>query len=212
MLVLSRRENDRLLFPSLGISIQVVRLTSSRVSLGIQAPRQIQVIRQELHRESQPTPDQGELSAVIEAQLQRRIQGKVDSIARSLELAQQELEQGDSEAAVRRLDRVRSQLHALRSATADQACGPMQPSGQDTAADRSQLERGNTDSPWRVGRTVSESTAGYSIGCDQPSRSNRLWVACCVCPPRGFAAETFSPAATVSDHSASGWKATRARC
>jgi hypothetical protein len=106
---------------------------------------------------------------------------------------------------------VRSQLDALRSAAIDPACEPTPASDQGTPAHRSEGEHGNTDSPWRVGRAVSESTSGYSIGGDQPSRSNRLWVASCVRPPRRFAADAWSPAAPVSDQSSSGWEATRGR-
>ncbi len=48
MLVLTRRPSDCILFPKLGISIQIVRVDGRSVRLGIDAPRDVHVIRHEL--------------------------------------------------------------------------------------------------------------------------------------------------------------------
>jgi carbon storage regulator CsrA len=48
MLVLSRKENERLVFPTLGITIEVVRIQGKKVRLGIDAPPEVPVLRQEL--------------------------------------------------------------------------------------------------------------------------------------------------------------------
>jgi carbon storage regulator CsrA len=48
MLVLSRRRNEKVLFPTLGISIEVRRITGNRVHLGIAAPANIPVYRHEV--------------------------------------------------------------------------------------------------------------------------------------------------------------------
>ena len=48
MLVLSRKENERLLFPSLGISIEVSQIRGKKVRLGIDAPADVPVLREEL--------------------------------------------------------------------------------------------------------------------------------------------------------------------
>jgi carbon storage regulator CsrA len=48
MLVLSRRATQQIAFPSLGISISVVRILGNVVRLGIDAPREIPVLRGEL--------------------------------------------------------------------------------------------------------------------------------------------------------------------
>ncbi|MBB3209245.1 hypothetical protein FHS27_005083, partial [Rhodopirellula rubra] len=39
MLVLSRGQNDRIVFPSLGISVEVLKINGSRASLGVVAPK-----------------------------------------------------------------------------------------------------------------------------------------------------------------------------
>lgn len=48
MLVLSRRQNEEVTFPELGVSVEVLRVKGSTVRLGIRAPRSIRVLRGEL--------------------------------------------------------------------------------------------------------------------------------------------------------------------
>jgi carbon storage regulator CsrA len=48
MLVLSRRCNEKVIFPTVGISIEVRRITRSRVQLAIAAPSDIPIYRQEV--------------------------------------------------------------------------------------------------------------------------------------------------------------------
>jgi carbon storage regulator CsrA len=48
MLILSRRLNEKVVFPSLGLTVQVVALKPGVVRLGIEAPPEVQVLRAEL--------------------------------------------------------------------------------------------------------------------------------------------------------------------
>jgi carbon storage regulator CsrA len=48
MLVLSRRSGEKILFPSLGITLQVVAIKGHVVRIGIEAPSQVKVVREEL--------------------------------------------------------------------------------------------------------------------------------------------------------------------
>ncbi len=48
MLILSRRESEKVLFPTLGITIEVSRIKGKTVRLGIDAPKEIRIIRGEL--------------------------------------------------------------------------------------------------------------------------------------------------------------------
>ena len=50
MLVLSRKPNERIVFPSLGITIQVVDIKGGKVCIGIEAPREVRVLRKEVLR------------------------------------------------------------------------------------------------------------------------------------------------------------------
>ena len=48
MLVLSRRRNETIVLPGLGITVRVVRLNGRTVRLGIEAPPDVKVVRGEL--------------------------------------------------------------------------------------------------------------------------------------------------------------------
>ena len=50
MLVLSRSESEKVHFPSLGISVEVTRVKGKTVRLGIDAPREIRVVRGEVDK------------------------------------------------------------------------------------------------------------------------------------------------------------------
>ena len=48
MLVLSRRVNDQIVLPELGITVTVLAVKGGAVRIGIEAPPQVAVLRQEL--------------------------------------------------------------------------------------------------------------------------------------------------------------------
>lgn len=48
MLVLSRKENEKLLLPTLNISVEVVRIQGNTVRLGIDAPADVPILRNEI--------------------------------------------------------------------------------------------------------------------------------------------------------------------
>lgn len=54
MLVLSRRQNQCVLFPTLGISIEIVQIKGNTIRLGIQAPPDVTVLRKELIAHQDP--------------------------------------------------------------------------------------------------------------------------------------------------------------
>jgi carbon storage regulator len=48
MLVLSRRRGEKVVFPGLGITVEVVKVAGNRVQLGISAPPEVPVHREEI--------------------------------------------------------------------------------------------------------------------------------------------------------------------
>jgi carbon storage regulator CsrA len=48
MLVLSRGRNDKVVFPTLGISVEILRVAGNKVRLGIEAPQEVPVHRHEV--------------------------------------------------------------------------------------------------------------------------------------------------------------------
>src|ERR1041385_1720060 len=53
MLVLSRKENERVVFPHLGVAMQILRVGGGKVRLGIEAPTHVAVVRHEIASEEQ---------------------------------------------------------------------------------------------------------------------------------------------------------------
>ncbi|MCA9151612.1 MAG: response regulator [Planctomycetales bacterium] len=51
MLVLTRKTRDRISFPQVGITVHFVRVRAGQVRVGIEAPREIVVVRDDLHGE-----------------------------------------------------------------------------------------------------------------------------------------------------------------
>ena len=48
MLVLSRKQNESIVLPELGVEIEIIRVKGNTVRLGIKAPQKIKVLRKEL--------------------------------------------------------------------------------------------------------------------------------------------------------------------
>lgn len=48
MLVLSRRKDESIVLPGLGITIEVIRVNGNKVRLGIKAPDSVRILRGEL--------------------------------------------------------------------------------------------------------------------------------------------------------------------
>jgi carbon storage regulator CsrA len=57
MLVLSRRQNEKSLFPNLGISVQVIRIAGKTVRLGVEAPSDVRIVREEIADPNETTRD-----------------------------------------------------------------------------------------------------------------------------------------------------------
>jgi carbon storage regulator CsrA len=70
MLVLSRRPQEKILLPNLGTSIEILGVKGDRVRLGIEAPPEIKVLRDELASEESSA---GVTSALPFAELQARV-------------------------------------------------------------------------------------------------------------------------------------------
>jgi len=56
VLVLSRRLNEKIVLPDLGITVQVIEVKGNVVRLGIEAPRDVTVLREELTRPADVPP------------------------------------------------------------------------------------------------------------------------------------------------------------
>lgn len=118
MLVISRRENERFLFPNLGIAIQVVKVAGRTAKIGVEAPREIRVLREEL-------ADEGDFEALpaafanVESSLPNRVKhdlrNRLNPIALGLQIAEKLIETGQIEELESVIGKVVTSLKSLDS-------------------------------------------------------------------------------------------------
>ena len=97
MLVISRRENERFLFPNLGIAIQVIKVAGRAAKIGVEAPKDIRVLREELADDdgSQTLPEAfEELESAVPTKLKHDFRNRLNPISLGIHVAQQLIEKG----------------------------------------------------------------------------------------------------------------------
>lgn len=120
MLVLSRGKNDRIVFPSLGISIEVTKVNGSRASLGIEAPKHIRVLRHELMdgETAEEFAGFGSDSGLDEAKrIQHEHRNKINRAALRLQLAAKMLSRGDNDTALANMLAGIAELNTINEAS-----------------------------------------------------------------------------------------------
>ena len=120
MLVLSRRENEEVVFSNLGVSVEVLRLAGKVVRLGIKAPSEIQVLRGEL---VEPTTA-SHLSAnapspvtSLAKSFRHEIRNRLNIASLGLQLLRRRLESGDADAAEATIAKIFNELSGDRRRT-----------------------------------------------------------------------------------------------
>ena len=97
MLVLSRRPNEKVLFAGLGISVEVVRVNGHAVRLGIQAPSDVRVVRNELVENESLCLKRADRSQFPQ-QIAERLRSRLQIAANELCELHERLEGGDADA------------------------------------------------------------------------------------------------------------------
>lgn len=120
MLVLSRRPGQKVVFPGLGISIDVLRSRGSVVRLGIEAPDDVEVLRDEVMTSSaidqQIVAGKG---SPIDRERRHQWRNSLNEAMLKLQLLQRQLELGQSVDLEPRLSEIFSELSTLERATTD---------------------------------------------------------------------------------------------
>ncbi len=116
MLVLSRNEMEKVLFPTLGISVEVLRIRGRTARLGIDAPAEIPVLRHELagRRTVELTPDGRAVRDQL-GSLTRAVRQCLDRATETLNRLHEKLDEGAVPAAQQIVLRLFRDLQALET-------------------------------------------------------------------------------------------------
>ena len=96
MLVLSRGRNDKVVFPTLGITVEILRINGGNVRIGIEAPQEIPILREEiLARGNIAAPTRSAPTDLSE--LAHAVRNRLQNATLGLRVLQKMLESGQSD-------------------------------------------------------------------------------------------------------------------
>lgn len=117
MLVLARRPGQKILFPGLGIAVEVLRQQGNVTRLGIEAPDDVVIMRDEVVSASADNrPQQQPTSARLTCEELRQ---KTNLLMTNLQQLQQRLDSGTADEPEERLTELLSQLTEMERQTSD---------------------------------------------------------------------------------------------
>ena len=107
MLVLTRRPNEKIIFPNLGVTVEILRVSGRAVCVGVEAPRDVRILRDELADQAPDTPP-AESPAIREAR--HALRNRLNAANLALHLVRRQLELGR---VVEAEDTIEKALHEL---------------------------------------------------------------------------------------------------
>jgi len=124
MLVLSRKQNQKITFPNLGISVEVLRIKGNAVRVGVDAPKHVRVLREEVAAE------EGGCDTASESR--HALRNRLNSATLALHVAQKMLEEEMYDDAERTMSRALNEFSELENMLA---------TGEELAEPSSRLKR-----------------------------------------------------------------------
>lgn len=120
MLVLSRGRNDKVVFPTLGISVEILRVAGNKVRLGIEAPQEVPVHRHEVSQRIDANGGDATLKfpaphESLSARLNHATRNRLNAAALGLHLLHHNIELGDLTDAETTIFKIFNELKAIES-------------------------------------------------------------------------------------------------
>lgn len=116
MLVLARRPSQSIVFPELGITIQVVETSNSVARIGVHAPREIKILRDEVYNKIiADDPDAFDSQTALEKEKRERhdLKNRLNAANIAIHLARRHLQEDRAKEAQAALDRAIGELRNL---------------------------------------------------------------------------------------------------
>jgi carbon storage regulator CsrA len=98
MLVLSRKEHEKFIFANLGVTVEIVRVSGSTVRVGIDAPPEIAIVREEI-ADQQTLTQSRSASRAAPAITTHRLRNRLNTATLALKLMHKQLAAGMTQAA-----------------------------------------------------------------------------------------------------------------
>ena len=114
MLVLSRGRNDKIVFPNLGITVEILNIASNKVRVGVDAPPSVTVLRHELAGEAGAAA-QAESLSPTRTSLSHEIRNRLHAANLALHLSQKLLQANRQADAERTLQKALDEFAALEA-------------------------------------------------------------------------------------------------
>ena len=131
MLVVSRKQNQTVTFPHLGISVEILRIAGKAVSVGVKAPADVRILRGELANATSTSQNAAE-SHVHESKTTHALRNQLNKASLALHLVQKQLRSGKTDGAERtvaatleslaELDRQASSLTGIENGNSSIQC------------------------------------------------------------------------------------------
>ena len=121
MLVLSRRLNEKIVLPTIQTEVQVLGIDGGQVRLGIEAPPQLSVIRDELRDPAKPWDDGDKefgwrpAGAGRMREFRHEIRNRLNDIGLTLALLRSQMQKGESEVMEATLQKVEEDFRNLKA-------------------------------------------------------------------------------------------------
>jgi carbon storage regulator CsrA len=130
MLVLSRRINDKLLFPSINTAVQILSVKCGTVRLGIEAPPEVPVLRAELQNRAPKRDATPSLAALAESRLRtlrHLLRNRLSVTTVGLGVLRQQVQAGLTADMERTIAKMEEDMQLLRQRLESEAETPPQP-------------------------------------------------------------------------------------
>jgi carbon storage regulator CsrA len=128
MLVLSRGRNDKIIFPNLGITVEILNIAGNKVRVGVDAPKDVTVLRHELAVNAPSVPKPELLNPA--RKLSHDVRNRLHAANLALHLSQRLLQAGRSAEAEQTLQKALEEFAAVeeRLARSERPAAVAQPS------------------------------------------------------------------------------------